>query len=349
MSAAADIAREAFRVEDEGIDWHSGIAGALAAIGPLVVGIALGDPMAGFTAAIGGLNTALCVPRAGLRSRLWWGSLSASLSAISLLLGFGVAGDTVPLVLVTLVWVGTLAFARAAGPRGALLGFSSAAVFVILAGLPPSSTPIGDQLGYFLLGAIPGLALMVLARRGVGGDASDGSVVHDSLVAVRDGLMGDRALWAHAARLSFAVGLGTLLYSALGLEHGYWVALTTLAILQPGEHATRVRVLQRAAGTLGGAAVILLITLTTDERWLLIGCAAVAGFGLYALDHRSYFWLVVLLTPTVLFMLSAVDFQGDDIALERVANSSLGIVVGLLIGELVWQLPTIWTTRSRSG
>jgi uncharacterized membrane protein YccC len=174
-------------------------------------------------------------------------------------------------------------------------------------------------------------------------------VVHDSLVAVRDGLMGDRALWAHAARLSFAVGLGTLLYSALGLEHGYWVALTTLAILQPGEHATRVRVLQRAAGTLGGAAVILLITLATDEGWLLIGCAAVAGFGLYALDHRSYFWLVVLLTPTVLFMLSAVDFQGDDIALERVANSSLGIVVGLLIGELVWQLPTIWTTRSRSG
>jgi hypothetical protein len=335
MSAVADIAREAFRVQEEGVDWRSGIAGAVAAVGPLVVGIALGDPQAGFTAAIGGLNTALCVPRAGIRSRLWWGSLSASLSCVSVLLAFTVSGDTAPLVLVTFAWVGLLAFARAAGPRGALLGFSTAAVFVILAGLPSGSTPIGQQLGDFLAGAIPGLALMVLARRG---PEVPGRLVHDSLAAVRDAIGHDRALLGHALRLSTAVALGTLLYSALDLEHGYWVALTTLAILQPGEHATRVRALQRTAGTLGGAALILLITVATDERVVLLACAAIVAFGLYALDHRSYFWLVVLLTPTVLFMISAVDFQGDEIALQRVADSTVGILVGLAIGELVWQL-----------
>lgn len=334
MSAAADIAKEAFRVDEGGVDWRSGVAGALAAVGPLVVGIALGDPVSGFTAAIGGLNTALCVPRAGLRSRLWWGSLSAALSAISLLLACSVTGQTGVLVFVTLVWVGALAFARAAGPRGALLGFSSAAVFVILAGIPPSDATIGHQLVDFLLGAVPGLALMTLARRG----PEVGHVVRDSIAAVRDGVAHDRALHGHALRLAVAVALATLLYRALGLEHGYWVALTTLAILQPGEHATRVRAVQRAAGTLGGAAVILLITLATDGRGLLLACAAAAAFGLYALDHRSYFWLVVLLTPTVLFMISAVDFQGDDIALERVANSALGIVIGLAIGEAVWSL-----------
>jgi uncharacterized membrane protein YccC len=335
MSAVADIAREAFRVEDDGVDWRSGLAGAAAAVGPLVVGIALGDPQGGFTAAIGGLNTALCVPRAGVRSRLWWGTLSASISCASLLLAFSAAGETGPLVLVTFGWVGLLAFARAAGPRGALLGFSSAAVFVILAGLPGSATPIGVQLGDFLLGAIPGLALMVLARRG---PEVDGRLVHDSLAAVRDGLAGDRALMDHALRLAVAVSLATLLYAALGLEHGYWIALTTLAVLQPGEHATRVRGIQRLAGTLGGAALILLITLITDERAVLLVCAAIVAFGLYALDHRSYFWLVVLLTPTVLFMISAVDFQGDDIALQRVADSTLGIALGLAIGELVWEV-----------
>jgi hypothetical protein len=335
MSAVTDIAREAFHVDEDGIDWRSGIAGALAAVGPLAVGIALGDPQGGFTAAIGGLNTALCVPRAGLRSRLWWGSLSASISCVSLLLAFSVDGETGPLVLVTLGWVGLLAFARAAGPRGALLGFSSAAVFVILAGIPGDTTPIGVQLSDFLLGAVPGLALMVLARRG---PEVDGRLVHDSLAAMRDGLVGDRALMGHALRLSVAVAFATWLYSTLGLEHGYWIALTTLAILQPGEHATRVRGIQRLAGTLGGAGLILLITLITDQRVVLLACAAIVAFGLYALDHRSYFWLVVLLTPTVLFMISAVDFQGDDIALERVADSTLGIVVGLAIGEVVWRV-----------
>jgi uncharacterized membrane protein YccC len=47
---------------------------------------------------------------------------------------------------------------------------------------------------------------------------------------------------------------------------------------------------------------------------------------------------VVLLTPTVLFMISAVQFEGDDVAIDRVANSMLGIVIGFAIGELFWRL-----------
>jgi hypothetical protein len=115
--------------------------------------------------------------------------------------------------------------------------------------------------------------------------------------AARERALGDTGLRAHALRLAVAVAASTLVYRAIGLPHGYWVALTTLAILQPGEHATRVRVLQRAVGTLGGAALIIVITLAIDERWLLVAGAAAAAFWRYALDDRGYFWLVVLLTP----------------------------------------------------
>ncbi len=84
--------------------------------------------------------------------------------------------------------------------------------------------------------------------------------------------------------------------------------------------------------------MIVAITLTTHEPWALAAGAAVTAFGLFALDERGYFWLVVLITPTVLFMLSAVDFQGDEIGLERVADSSLGILIGLAFGEIAWRL-----------
>ena len=336
VTIARDLAREAFAVEERGLDWRSGVAGALAAVGPLAVGTALGDPAAGFTAALGGLNTALCVPRARFPARMFWGGIAATggFAAFALALAVNEA-PLVPLLLATFAWVGAWAFWRAAGPAGALLGFATAAVFVIMAGLPPVDAPTGRQLLWFVAGAAPGLVLMVVARHG---DGPAPGFAGAALRAVRDGVRHDRSLQAHALRLALAVSLGTFLDRALDLSHGYWIPLTILAILQPGEHATYVRALQRAAGTLGGAGVILAITLVTDARWLLLACAAVCAGALYALDRRSYFWLVVLLTPTVLFMISAVNFEGDEIAVERVGESAVGIAVGLAIGEVAWRL-----------
>jgi len=108
-----------------------------------------------------------------------------------------------------------------------------------------------------------------------------------------------------------------------------------------------VRSLQRAAGTLLAAALIVGITLATDHRWPLLACAAGTAFLLYALDERGYFWLVVLLTPTVLLMISAVDFEGDTVAVDRVADSMLGIVIGLIFGELAGA--RAWTRAARGS
>lgn len=334
MAGLPQIVRDAFEVEEEGLDWRSGLAGAIATVGPLTVGILAGDAQAGFTAAIGGLNTALGVPRAGLRARLWWASAAALAGCASAVLSQLVGDRTWLLVLMTVVWVGAWAFWRAAGRIGALLGFATAAVFVILSGLPGDAGDTLRTLWLYAAGSVLAIVLMVAARRG----SSEPPVGRAALRAYRDGLTGDRALARHAARLAAAVALGTLIYRVAGFDHGYWIPLTTLAILQPDERATTIRVIQRAAGTLAAAVVILLITLVFDEPSILLCCAAISAFGLYALDHRSYFWLVVLLTPTVLFMISAVQFQGDDVALDRVANSSLGIVIGLAIGEVFWRV-----------
>ena len=41
-----------------------------------------------------------------------------------------------------------------------------------------------------------------------------------------------------------------------------------------------------------------------------------------------------MVTPTALLMLSAVDFEGDTVAFDRVSNSLIGIVIGLGFAEL---------------
>ena len=237
----------------------------------------------------------------------------------------------------TLAWSCSPSSGSRSGPSsgrpdltGALLGFAISAVFVVLAGLP-ATAPLGERLTWFALGAVPGLALMVLARRGPGRSILVGL---GALRKVWSALLHDNALRAHALRLAVAVGAGSLLYRLVDLPHGYWVPLTTLAILQPTEHGTIVRSLQRAAGTLLAAALIVGIVLVTDQPLAARGVRRATAFLLYALDERGYFWLVVLLTPTVLLMISAVDFEGDTVALDRVADSMLGIVIGLAFGEL---------------
>jgi uncharacterized membrane protein YccC len=155
---------------------------------------------------------------------------------------------------------------------------------------------------------------------------------------LRLAVAGDALLRAHALRLASIVAATLLTARLLDLEHGYWVPLTALAVLQPDEHASNVRALQRAAGTLAGTLVVALIAIATGEEWVMVAAQGIAAFGLFALFARGYFWLVVLLTPTALLTLSAVDFQGVAVALERAGWSALGIAVGLAIAELCWRL-----------
>jgi len=320
------IVREAFRTEERGIDVWSGIAGAIAVAGPLAIGLALDEPVAAVVAAIGGLNAALCVPRAGIQARIAWGSLCVLGGAAALLLADATTSSDAALALVTLAWVAAWGLLRAAGPTGAIAAFGSSAMLVVFAGALPVGGSLDLRLLWYGLGAVSGAVLMILARRGGRGSIPKW---RDVRAALRE-----PALLLHVVRLSIAVAGGTLLYRLADLPHGYWVPLTTLAILQPGIHSTHVRSLQRAAGTLVAAVLVISITALTDRPWPMVICAAVCAYFLYALQERGYFWLVVLVTPAALLMLSAVHFQGDTVAFDRVVDSLIGIVIGLGFAEL---------------
>ena len=66
----------------------------------------------------------------------------------------------------------------------------------------------------------------------------------------------------------------------------------------------------------------------------------------FTLHSRSYYWLVVMITPTALLTFTAIDYQGDDIALERAAWSALGILIGIAIAEALWHFRGIRPPRA---
>jgi Fusaric acid resistance protein-like len=334
---------EAFRVERRGVDPLAGLAGALATCAPLALGVAAGEPAIGVIASFGGLNAALAVPRGVLRERVGWGVAAALACCASVAVATLVQDSVVASAAAAFGIVGVVAFLRTFGADGGLTGFVTAAIFVITNGIPAASLDVGERVLWFGLGSLAGVVLMVAAYArdapAPGAPAQPlGRVLASGARRLRGAMRGDALLRAHALRLASVVAVTTLAYRLLELDHGYWVPLTVLAVLQPDEHASSVRALQRAAGTVVGTTLIALVTIATGAQWLMIAGQGVAAFGLFALFARGYFWLVVLLTPTALLTISAVDYQGVAVAAQRVGFSALGIALGVAVAELVWRL-----------
>ncbi len=334
---------EAFRVERRGIDVRAGLAGAIATCAPLALGIAVGETAIGLIACFGGLNAALAVPRGALRERVGWGAGAALACCVSVAVATAVQDSVAASAAAAFALIGLAAFLRTFGPNGGLTGFVVGAVFVITNGIPAGQLDVGERVLWYGLGSLAGVVLMVAAyARNAPSPRPEATPLRKLLVLgarqLRRAVTGDALLRAHALRLASIVATTTLLYRLLELEHGYWVPLTVLAVLQPNEHASDVRAVQRAAGTLVGAALVALLTIATGEEWLMVAGQGIAAFGLFSLFARGYFWLVVLLTPTALLTLSAVDYQGIADALQRVGWSAVGIVLGLAIAELFWRL-----------
>jgi uncharacterized membrane protein YccC len=341
--AAAALWREAFRVERRGVDLFAGLAGAIASCTPLALGIALDEPEIGVVACFGGLNGALAVPRGSLRDRVGWGVGAGVGCCASVALATAVQGSVAASVPVAFAWVALAAFLRTFGHSGGLTGFVIGVIFVIANGIPTQSLDVGTRVLWFLLGTVAGVALMVAAYARAAPApppmrAPLGEVLIGGARQVFHAITDDALLRAHALRLASLVAATTLFYRLLDLQHGYWVPLTVLAVLQPDEHASHVRALQRAAGTLVGTAVITLLMIATGQQWLLVVAQGVAAFGLFALSARGYFWLVVLITPTALLTISAVDYQGDAVAAERAGWTALGIVLSIAVAGRLWRL-----------
>jgi hypothetical protein len=322
MSAAGAVWAEAFRVERRGVDLRAGLGGAIATCAPLAIGVAANEPEIGVTACFGGLNGALAVPRGTLRERLGWGAAASLGCCVSVAVATLAQDSAATSALAAFALVGLAALLRGFGPSGGLTGFVIGAIFVITNGIPAGSLDVGERVLWFGLGSLGGLVLMVAAY------------AREAPPALAPKPTPPGELRAHALRLAALVAATTLLYQLLELEHGYWVPLTILAVLQPNEHASDVRALQRGAGTVVGTALIALITIATGAEWLMVACQGIAAFGLFALFARGYFWLVVLLTPTALLTVSAVDYQGVAVAAERAGWSALGIVLGVAVAAL---------------
>jgi uncharacterized membrane protein YccC len=148
--------------------------------------------------------------------------------------------------------------------------------------------------------------------------------------------LGPRSLVArHALRLAVGVTAAHILSTMLGLRRGYWMSVTTAAILQPYAGATAHRALQRVIGTVIGGLVAGVLT------WAVHGTVAVAivltilCVLTLAVRPIGYGYFTLFLTP--LFVIIAEGTRSEPhLIFARLLNTVLGGALAFAAGALLW-------------
>lgn len=148
----------------------------------------------------------------------------------------------------------------------------------------------------------------------------------------------------HAARVALVCGLDVAILQYWNIDHGFWLPLTSLMVMQPHVSGTFWRSLQRIGGTVAGGifAAILAVKLRTQLSTAL--ALFPLGFLSLSVLPISYSLFCFFLTPT--FVLAFLPFPGDwQLAAVRVENTILGAIIAVAAMNLIFPI----RERSRLG
>jgi uncharacterized membrane protein YccC len=155
----------------------------------------------------------------------------------------------------------------------------------------------------------------------------------------------DSVVLQHALRVGLATTLAVVVTSLFRLNHGYWVTLTMVVILQPYGAATRQRAVQRVAGTVVGAAMAAVLSAlfagSSMTIVVLIFTFTVLCVALLPVNYGAY---AIFGTPA--FVLLAESSAGNwHLAGLRVVNTLIGGVLALIAARVLWPVDE-WTQLS---
>ncbi|MGP3691151.1 FUSC family protein [Streptomyces sp. IBSNAI002] len=161
--------------------------------------------------------------------------------------------------------------------------------------------------------------------------------LHSVADAVTGQLSPSSPVLRHALRLACATGTAAALALATGMQHGYWIALTTLMVMRPQTAHTVERCLARVTGNAAGVLLPAAVTLIWHPgtvvnavlAMLFIGCA-------YLVAETGYVALSASLAAAIIFLTSATGASESDAVATRLAATAIG---GLLAVAAHFLLP----------
>ncbi|MES0835566.1 FUSC family protein [Nocardiopsis umidischolae] len=157
--------------------------------------------------------------------------------------------------------------------------------------------------------------------------------------ALRSSLSGDSLIRPTALRMWVTVTAAGVFGLWLGLDHYYWVALTTTAVLQAGNVVlTMNRSVQRSLGTLLGVVVGAGLLMLDLPLAAVIVLAGVLQGATQLVVGRNFLYASVLLTPMALLLsYTASPHPITALAESRIIDTVVGSAFGMAGSLLLWR------------
>ena len=167
--------------------------------------------------------------------------------------------------------------------------------------------------------------------------AARGSHVRERMARLREGwrpenlrshFRKDSLLLRHAVRVALVCMVDVGIVHTLRLDHGYWLLMTSLIVLQPYVSGTMRRGLERTVGTVAGGvfAAVLAIALHTK----LMTAVVLFPLSVLCLTFLPINYAVFAFFLTPVFVLAYLPYPGDwQLALVRVGDTAMGALVAL--------------------
>ncbi len=141
----------------------------------------------------------------------------------------------------------------------------------------------------------------------------------------------------NAARLGVMLIIASLLGAYLHLPKSYWILMTVILVTQNGYGATRVRIVNRAAGTIAGLCIAggsLHFDIASSYTLLAMLVITLVS---YLYIRKSYGWATIGFTVTAVYTLQLITLHAAQFIIPRLIDTLLGCLIAF--GGLVWLWP----------
>ncbi|HCI4594133.1 TPA: TIGR01666 family membrane protein, partial [Klebsiella quasipneumoniae subsp. similipneumoniae] len=159
--------------------------------------------------------------------------------------------------------------------------------------------------------------------------------LNDIWLRLQRNMSPESALFRHAVRMSLVLCAGYAFIQFTGLQHGYWILLTSLFVCQPNYNATRHRLALRIIGTLVGVAIglpVLLLVPSVEGQLLLI---VLTGVLFFAFRNVQYAHATMFITLLVLLCFNLLG-EGFEVALPRIIDTLIGCAIAWAAVSFIW-------------
>ncbi|MCL6525083.1 MAG: FUSC family protein [Thermoflavifilum sp.] len=140
----------------------------------------------------------------------------------------------------------------------------------------------------------------------------------------------------YALRLALSMGIGVAIYLYAHIPHGYWLAMTTMIVLQPEFGATFRKAIQRMQGTLGGVIVGSTLFFLHFPITINLLIVAICSFLMAYFIQKRYAIAAFFITIMVIALFHLLEPVTWQLGLIRLLVTIAGSGLALWSGYAFW-------------